>query len=155
MDSKETLSWKTLEHENKERGSDWVWYAGLIALIVATLCFIFGNPFLGIFSIVAGVVVILLAVKKPQELSILLSSEGLFINESRIPYSIIESFWLDESGESDKLQLIVKGSFAPLIEIMLENIRAEDVRTFLIKNGCIEKEIRPSISRAIFKKIGF
>jgi hypothetical protein len=149
------IIWKTLEHEHKERGSDWVWYAGLIAIVFATICFIFGNPFLGIFSIVAGIVVILIVNKKPQELEIVLSQEGIFINESKIPYSMVNTFWLDENGEFDKLQLIAKGSFAPVIELPLEGVRAEDVRIYLIERGCVEKEIPPSISRAIFHKIGF
>lgn len=151
----ETLSWRTLEHADKERGGDWVWYAGLVALIVAILCFIFGNPFLGIFSIVAGVVVILIATKKPQELEITLSAEGIFINDMQIPYSSVTQFWLDEKGESDKLQLVAKGSFAPVIEIPLEDVRAEDVREYLLAKGCEEKEIRASVSTAIFHKIGF
>jgi lipid-A-disaccharide synthase-like uncharacterized protein len=150
-----TLSWRTLEHAHKERGADWVWYAGLVAVIVAILCFIFRNPFLGIFSIVAGVVVIMIALKHPDELEILLSKEGVFINDLQIPYSSITQFWLDEKGESDKLQLIVKGSFAPVIEIPLENVRAEDVRAFLLEKGCEEKEIRQSVSSALFHKIGF
>ena len=151
----ENISWKTLEHADKERGSDWVWYAGLVALIVAILSFIFGNPFLGIFSIVAGVVVIVSATKKPQELEIILAPEGVFINDMQIPYSSIKGFWLDEKGESDKLQLVTKGSFAPVIDLPLTGVRAEDVRAYLIERGCVEKEIRASISSAIFQKIGF
>jgi hypothetical protein len=151
----ETLSWRTLEHADKERGGDWVWYAGLVAVVVAVLCFIFGNPFLGIFSIVAGGVVILIATKKPQELEITLMHEGIFISDMKIPYSSVVQFWLDEKGESDKLQLVAKGSFAPVIEIPLENMRADDVRTYLLEKGCEEKEIRASVSNAIFHKIGF
>jgi hypothetical protein len=151
----ENISWRTLEHADKERGSDWVWYAGLVALIVTILCFIFGNPFLGIFSIVAGVVVIMIALKKPDELEILLSRESIFINDLQIPYAAVTQFWLDEKGESDKLQLIAKGSFAPVIEIPLQDVRAEDVREYLLEKGCEEKEIRASVSSALFHKIGF
>lgn len=151
----DTLSWRTLEHAHKERGADWVWYAGLVAVVVAVLCFIFGNPFLGIFSIVAGVVVIMIALKKPDELEIVLSKDGIFINDLQIPYTGVTQFWLDERGESDKLQLIAKGSFAPVIEIPLEDVRAEDVREYLLAKGCEEKEIRASVSSALFHRIGF
>ncbi len=151
----EELSWITHEHPHKERTSDWVWYAGLISVIASALSFYYKNIFFGIFILVAGFVVIVIAIKKPREMKVMITKDVLFLNEAGIPLKAIERFWLDETGELDKLLLRVRGSFAPRIEITLEGVSAEDVREFLTSCDCKEEEIRPSISAKVFDRLGF
>jgi len=39
------ISWSTLEFEEKDRHPDWLWYAGLLFGIAATISFFYGNIF--------------------------------------------------------------------------------------------------------------
>lgn len=151
----ESITWKTLEFEKKEnRHPDWLWTVGLVAVLSATLSFFYGNIFFGILLIVAGAVVILYALRDPKELSVLIDENGIKINELAIPYKNVRGFWLDESGNGDKLLLLVTGSFVPQLSVPLEGVSAESVRVVLSKFAK-ETEMRESRSIALFDRLGF
>ena len=71
-----------------------------------------------------------------------------------IEYKSIPSFWLDENGKEDKLLLLVKGSFVPMLSFHLVGVKADDVRTLLSKYTK-EVEMRESRSIALFDRLGF
>lgn len=148
------ITWKTLEFEEKERHPDWLWTVGLVAALSAIVAFFYGNIFFGIFLLIAGAVVIMYALQKPKELEITLSETGITINELKIEYKAVEGFWLDESGKEDKLLLRVRGSFVPTLSFSLVGVKADDVRTLLLKHAK-ETELRESRSVALFDRIGF
>ncbi len=151
----ESITWKTLEFEKKEnRHPDWLWTVGLVAVLSATLSFFYGNIFFGILLIIAGAVVILYALRDPKELSVLIDENGIKINELTIPYKNVRGFWLDESGNGDKLLLLVTGSFVPQLSVPLEGVSAESVRAVLSKFAK-ETEMRESRSIALFDRLGF
>ncbi len=143
-----------MEFENKDKHPDWLWTVGLISVLGAVLCFFYGNIFFGIFLIIAGAVVIMYALQKPKELEITIDESGVKINEMLIEYKSIPSFWLDENGKEDKLLLLVKGSFVPMLSFHLVGVKADDVRTLLSKYTK-EVEMRESRSIALFDRLGF
>jgi hypothetical protein len=143
-----------MEFENKDKHPDWLWTVGLVSVLGAVLCFFYGNIFFGIFLIIAGAVVIMYALQKPKELEITIDESGVKINEMLIEYKSIPSFWLDENGKEDKLLLLVKGSFVPMLSFHLVGVKADDVRTLLSKYTK-EVEMRESRSIALFDRLGF
>jgi hypothetical protein len=150
----DTINWKVMEFEKKDRHPDWLWTVGLVSVIGAILCFFYGNIFFGIFLIIAGVVVIIHALHDPKELNVTINNSGVQINEKMFDYKKIKSFWLDESGKEDKLLLIVSGSFVPMLSIELFGVKAEEVRVLLSKY-IKEEEMRESHSVALFDRLGF
>lgn len=148
------ITWTTLEFEEKDRHPDWVWYAGLIAGIVAALSFFYGNIFFGIFAIIAGITVILYAFRGPQPLTVTINDTGVQVNHEIIPYATIRQFWLDESGKQDKLLLLVKTVFLPMVTLPLEGVTAETIRAALTPH-VPELLIRESTSAKLFDHLGF
>jgi hypothetical protein len=149
------VSWSALEFEAKDRHPDWVWYAGLVALIIAIISFFVQNPFFGIFSIIAGAVVIIHAYRAPKMLTITVAGDGIRINEELIDYKRVRQFWLDETDKTDKLLLLVRGSFIPMLSLPLEGVTADAVRTALRAYAIPEVEMRESHSIKIFDRLGF
>jgi hypothetical protein len=148
------IHWTTLEFEPQVRHRDWNWYAGLVALIAAVLAFFYGDIFFGIFIIVAGITVLIYAQRPPKTLSITIDDKGVTINDELIPYSSIRQFWLDETDKQDKLLLLVKGTFVPMIGLTLEAVTAEAVREAM-KPNAPEVEMRESRTIKIFERLGF
>lgn len=143
-----------MEFEKKDRHPDWLWTVGLISGLSAVVCFFYGNIFFGIFLIIAGAVVIMYALQHPKELEITIDESGVKVNEMMLGYKSITSFWLDESGKEDKLLLLVKGSFVPMLSFHLVGVKADDVRE-LLGRSTKEVEMRESRSIAIFDRLGF
>lgn len=150
----DTVTWTTLEFEQQDRHRDWNWYVGLIAGIIAVVSFFYGNIFFGIFIVIAGVTVIIYALRPPKHLTVIISNDGVSINGEMIPYADVKQFWLDETDKPDKLLLLVKGSFVPILVLPLQGITAETVRNAL-KPHTTEVEMRQSRSVKIFESLGF
>ncbi len=150
----DSITWKTMEFEEKKRHPDWLWTVGLVAALMATLSFFYGNIFFGILLLVAGAVTILYALQKPKELTILIDDKGITINDSLIEYKALPAFWLDETGKQDTLLLLVKGSFIPQLSLPLSGVKTDDVRAVLGKYSK-EEEMRQSRSIALFDRIGY
>lgn len=148
------IVWTALEFEKKKKHRDWVWYAGLIAIIVSGLAFYYGNIFFGIFAILAGIIVIIYSNRNPKEISVEISNDSLIINNERIVFSEIQQFWLDESGKQDKLLLLTKSLILPLLVLPVEGVSADDVRTFL-KEHIKEEFLRESTGNVLFDYLGF
>jgi len=150
----EQVTWETLEFEPRERHRDWNWYAGLVAGIAAAISFFYGNIFFGIFAIVAGITVILYALRPPKHLVISIGADGVTINDELVPYKTIRQFWLDETDKQDKLLLLVSGSVIPLLALPLQAVTAETVRAAM-KAHVPEVEMRQSRTIKIFEQLGF
>jgi hypothetical protein len=148
------VTWTTLEFEPQDRHPDWNWYVGLISAIIAAITFFYGDIFFGIFIVVAGITVIIYAIRPPKHLTIRIIEQGVVINDDITPYASITQFWLDETDKPDKLLLLVKGSFVPLLSLPLEGVTAETVRAAL-KPHTTEAFLRESRSIKIFEHLGF
>jgi hypothetical protein len=148
------VTWTTLEYEQPDRHRDWNWYAGLVAVVIAVIAFFYGNIFFGIFIIVAGATVILYALRSPKHLTIVIKNDGVAINETLIPYTNIQQFWLDETDKQDKLLLLVKGAVMPLVVLPLQGVTVDTVRDAL-KVHISEVEMKQSRSVKFFEGLGF
>jgi hypothetical protein len=150
----ENVTWTTLEFEPQDRHPDWNWYVGLVAVIIAILSFFYGDIFFGIFIIIAGITMIIYATRPPKHLTIRVIPDGVSINDELVPYKTITQFWLDETDKQDKLLLLVKGSFVPLIGLPLQGVTADSVRDAL-KPHIPEVEMHESRTIKIFERLGF
>ncbi len=148
------LSWSTLEFEEKERHPDWLWYAGLIFGIGATISFFYGNIFFGIFLIAAGAAIILFAQRKPSLLAISINEKEVLVNNEPVSFDRITQFWIDETGKPDKLLLLVKGSFIPMLALPLQDVSADTVRTRMLITTP-EVFMRESNGTKIADRLGF
>lgn len=148
------ISWTTLEFEEKDRHPDWIWYAGLIFALSATVSFFYKNIFFGIFLVIAGALVIMFSMRKPKHISIVLDEKEIIIDEERIDYERVKQFWIDETEKPDKLLLLVKGAFIPMVVLPLSGIEAETVRTKM-KLHTQEVRMRESMGVKIADRFGF
>ena len=149
-----SVTWTTLEFEPQERHPDWNWYVGLVAVVIAIVAFFYGDIFFGIFAIIAGITVIIYALRPPKHLTIRITADGVIINDEPILYATIKQFWLDETDKQDKLLLLVSGSFVPLLSLPLQGVTAETVRAAL-KPHIPEVEMHESRTIKIFEYLGF
>lgn len=149
------ITWTTLEFEVQSRHRDWNWYTGLVTVIAAVLAFFYGDIFFGIFIVIAGGTVLIYAQRPPRSITITLNDAGIDIHGEFTPYALIRQFWLDETDKQDKLLLLVKGSFIPLLGLPLEGVTADSVREALKDHKVPEVEMRESRTIKIFERLGF
>src|ERR1700756_3571532 len=131
------LRWSAYEHDFIERGADWFWALGIIALCGAVLSVLFGDTLFGVLIIVAAVAFGLMA-NVPSELATFeLSERGIRINGILHRYHDVVSFWVeDEHHRGHPLLLIDTTKFmAPNFIIPIVDIDPHVVRTYLQKRA--------------------
>jgi len=128
-----TLYWEALEHTHHgERGSDWYWSLGIIAIAGSVTAVLFGNVLFGIIILLAATTLAIFATRGPKTIAYTVGPRGIRIGNERFPYSTIESFYLDEDAPGDvELLLKSKRLFMPLIVIPVPEEYVEIVDQYL------------------------
>jgi uncharacterized membrane protein len=143
-----------MEFEAKDRHPDWVWTAGLVFGIAATISIFYDNLFFGIFLVVAGILIIMGAIRAPKQLTISIEEKMIRVNDDTIVYERVKRFWIDETAKPDKLLLLVRGGLSPVMAFSLEGVTAEAVRTALSAKEIPEEFIRESTGVKIAERLG-
>ena len=77
-----TLRWSAYEHEHIERGSDWFWALGVIAVSAAITSVLFGNVLFAILILVAAMTIGLVAQRPPELHEFEITEKGIRIGQT-------------------------------------------------------------------------
>jgi hypothetical protein len=127
------LHWQTLEYEERERSADWYWAVGIITVSLAIASIIFNNVLFALVIILGGFVLSVYAARPPHEIDIVLDDLGIKIDKIFYPYRTLESFWVEQRGDSFRVLVKSQRLIMPyiIIPINLEEVEPEDVQTYL------------------------
>lgn len=149
------ISWQANDRLEKERKVDWYWAVILIAIAGAVLCFLFGNFLLGVFIILATILIFFFASQKPKEREYVLDEKGLHFSGHTIPLEKIKAFWLEETENHNKLFIETDDAVTPITSFLYDKLETGDaIYEFLIQT-IEEKPMVEPISQQIFEKLGF
>jgi hypothetical protein len=151
----EKISWQAYEYRHTEKGADWFWALGIIAVSISITAVIFGNILFAIFIILSAFTLGMLARKPPKIMDIEIGDKGVKIGKSFYAYSSIQSFWVDEQNENDKRLIIKVDSITmPHFSILADNVDLNEVKERLL-NFIPEEEYIEPISHKIMERLGF
>lgn len=152
---KEIISWRAAEYQYSEKTLTWFIVAGIIALVIAILSFVGHNFFFAVFAILAGIVVIAFAGRRPDVLDFTVSDEGVSAEgKFSLPFDEIDYFSLhSRPGRLDELVLKKRSIVNPLVRIPLDARTGERVRAFLGKR-IREEEFQESLIDLLSDRFG-
>lgn len=134
-DSSAELTWHVASHTGRPHSNDWYWGLGGIALVGAIACITFGNFLLAIIITLGAFTVGYLAVQRPREHVISLTSTGIAIDGTVYSYANVRSFWVEHVEKNARLYVSMKGVLVPHFSIYLaDNIQGDEVRAFLAQH---------------------
>ncbi len=126
------IRWSAYEHEHIERGGDWFWALGIVAVSVALTSILFGNALFAILIVVAAFTVGIMARTPPELIEFELSDRGIRIGGTLHRYDEIISFWVEDEHGREPLLLVDTTKFmSPNLIIPIEGIDPALVRSFL------------------------
>src|SRR3989338_4286703 len=133
----QTISWEATEHHHVEKGSDWYWALGIIAVVGATVSIIFGN--------------ILFAIVIPLELT----PRGMRIDDRLYRYATLESFCIDgDAPRGPQLLLKSTGMLSTLLVIPLPEEAVEEIDDILAER-LPEEHMEESLAHRLLEFLGF
>jgi hypothetical protein len=150
------FSWDTVEYEHREKSTDWYWALGILVVVVSAIAFLTKNFLFGFLILFGGFLVGVFASKKPEPVSIEISTHGIVVNKKLFYFKDVAGFWIYRNMFGvRKLVLKTAQNFTPIISLPIpDDVRASELRIFLL-NYIAEVELKESFTDLLLEKIGF
>src|SRR3990167_3067265 len=148
------LRWSAYEHDHIERGSDWYWALGVVAVSIAITAIILHDMLFGILVVLAAITLGLLAKSPPDLAHFEISERGIRVNDVLHRFDHIISFWVEEEHDDRPLLLVDTTKFmSPNLIIPIEEIDPSLVRAFL-KDHAKEVHMKEPVAHKILEFLG-
>jgi|SRR3989338_2456985 len=149
------LRWSAYEHEHIERGSDWYWALGIVAICAALTSVLFSNVLFAIVLIVAAFTIGLIARTPPRLIEFEISDRGIRVAGTLHRYDHIIAFWVEDEHEHMPPLLLVDTTkfMSPNLIIPIEDIDPAEVREFL-QQRAEERPMKEPVSHKILEFFG-
>ncbi len=148
------LRWEAYEHEHIERGSDWFWALGIIAVSLALTCILFGNVLFALLILIAALTIGLIARHPPELHEFEISEAGIRTGKTMHTYDQIISFWVDEEIDEPLLLVDTTAFMTANLVIPIGDIPPEEIRNFL-RNHAEEVPMKEHLTHKILEFFGF
>ena len=155
--SEPRLTWSVEEYPHKEKGADWYWALGIIAVIGAALSVVYGNILFAVIIVLGGAMLGYYALRRPQVIRISISDEGIAIDDYLYPFDTLKGFNVEEHQLGSYLLIESSRSLIPVTSIPLpaEGLDFQALRE-LLRTRIEEKEhITEPTSHRIMEHLGF
>ena len=126
-----TLRWEAYEHEHIERGGDWYWALGIIAVCAAITSILFSNFLFALLIVVAAFTIGIIASRPPELHDFEISEKGIRIGNDVHTYDSIISFWLDDELDEPLLLVDTTTFMSPNLVIPIDTMDPEHIRSYL------------------------
>jgi hypothetical protein len=153
-ESEGTLRWEAYEHEHVERGSDWYWALGIIAVCAAVTAILFSNFLFAVLILVAAFTIGIIARQPPELHEFELGDKGIRIGKTLHPYDTVISFWVDDELEEPLLLVDTTTFMAPNLVIPIGDMNPDDIRAFL-RERAEEVPMKEPLAHKIIEFFGF
>ena len=122
------ISWEAPQHHHIEKGADWYWVLGIVGIAGSTTAIILGNTLFGAVILLAMSTMIIFALQKPRLIPFEVTGRGIRIDDRFYPYTVLESFYIDEETNGVP-QLLIKSErfLSPLLILPLPEEYVDDI----------------------------
>ena len=149
------ISWQIEEYKHREKGPDWFWALGVIAIASAAIAVIYHDILFAVFIVLAAVILGFYAAREPDVIDIAISDEGIKIRSFFYPYEKIKGFAVDEHDLGNHLLVETSRAVTPVISIALPVTIDPDALTELLKTKIPEKPLKEQLSHRLMEHMGF
>lgn len=149
-----TLRWSAYEHEHIERGSDWFWALGVIAVSAALTSVLFGNFLFAVLILVSATTIGLIARKPPEMHEFEISEKGIRIGQTMHPYETVISFWVDDELEKPLLLIDTTTFMSPNLIIPIDDMHPDTIREYM-RPHATEIPMKEPLAHKILEFFGF
>lgn len=152
----EKISWQHHEHAHNEKTVDWFWIVGIVAFGSIILSLFFKNFLFAIIILLFTIISFVLVKIPPRLLVFEISRRGIKAGHILYPFSLLDSFWVEDTEYNDKIIFKSKKPLSPLIIIPFDStkISVETIRDYLL-DYLDEEELEEPLHQIIMEWFGF
>ena len=149
------LRWKAYEHEHIERGSDWFWALGVVAVCIAIVAILMHDVLFAILIILGATIIGMLGNVPPEIVEFEVSDRGVRVGRELHRFDEILAFWVEDEHDAAPLLLVdTTKMMSPNLIIPIEGVEPDAVRK-LLREHSSEVPMREPIAHKIMEFFGF
>ena len=149
------ISWEIEEYNHRDKGPDWFWALGIVAIAGAAIAFVSHDPFFGVLIILSALILGYYAYREPAVIQVAINEDGIMIRDYLYPFTTIKGFAVDENVLGNHLLIETSRSFSPVISIALPETLDTDGLFDLLQAKIPEKPLKEQLSHRIMEHLGF
>ena len=149
------ISWQIEEYTHREKGPDWFWALGVIAIAGAAIAVIYHDTLFAIFIVLASIILGTYAARKPDVIEISISDAGIKIRRFFYPFENIKSFGIDEAPTGNHLIIESDRMLTPIVSIPLPDALDTESLAALLRTKLPEKPHEEQLSHKLLEHLGF
>ena len=148
-------TWSVAPYEHYQRSVDWYWAMGIVVIAIIIIALVGRNFLFAFLMLLGGVLLVLSLKKKPQDMHIEISEQGMMINGHMYMFDQIQSFWMyNDLSEKPHLLIHTHRSLFPKITVPLPlDMDHVTLHTFLIEKIQEKEQYASGIDR-IAERLG-
>lgn len=152
----ERISWQAHEHHHTPKSNDWFWTVGIIATGGVFLSIFFKNFLFALIIIIFTATSFMMVKRPPRMLTFDINRKGVRAGNVLHPYSMLESFWVEDGELEDKIILRSRKPMSPFLVLPFDStvIEPELLRDYLL-DYLDEEEMEEPLHQVIMEYFGF
>ena len=149
------ISWRIEEYKHREKGPDWFWAFGIVAIAGAAIAVIYNDAVFALLIVMASILLGYYAYREPDIIDISISEEGVRVRSYLYLFKNIKGFAVDEHETGSHLIIETDRSFIPIISIPLPETLDTDGLQDLLLTKIPEKPLKEQIVYRVMEHLGF
>jgi len=151
----EPLTWSAAEHPHIERGSDWYWALGIIAISGALTSLLFSNILFALLILMAAVTLGLVASHPSQMVEFSVHDKGLDLGEETHLFRDMIGFWIEEDEQGATLMVDTPKILAPDVIVPIVDVDPEEIRNRFLAAEVPEVKMSAPLPYKVLEFFGF
>lgn len=128
------ISWDFIEHGQVERSKGWYFSFILAIAVLLGLAVYQANFLFAVIVIIAAITFVHSASRETKQMTFVIDTTGVFLNDVFLPYDRISSFYVIINEETRKLFIEPRSLTRPRMAITLEeDVSPDEIKTILLK----------------------
>ncbi len=138
----------------EKKTPDWYWAVGIISVAIMIASILFNNILFAVFILIGTLTIFMYAKRDPDMIDIEITEEGVRAGRNVYPYSLLNSFFVDEQRDPPHLLLKSSGITNQLILIPIIKVDPQKVYDIL-KLQLEEEKLSEPLAIQILERLGF
>ncbi|MEK7114818.1 MAG: hypothetical protein AAB847_00435 [Patescibacteria group bacterium] len=139
------IIWKAPEYHYHEKDVSWYWLVIILAIIITAIALWQRNFLFAVFTVIAGITLLVWGHRKPSLIDFELNEHGLKIGDVFYPKDLFDNFSLNKNGsEWDKLLLKKKSKISNILTIPTPQSEFDNIKKYCL-NFWTEAELKESM----------
>ena len=151
------IVWEVEEYNHREKGADWYWALGIIALLGAALAVIYDDVLFAVIIVIGGSMLGYYAMRPPEIIEIAIGDEGIMVRDYLYPFEKLKGFNVEEHLLGSYLLIESSRAVLPVISIPLpsEGLDFDSLRHLLRTKIREKTKLTEKNSHRIMEHLGF